>query len=65
MIYGTDFEGCRRECSNCGRLTSDVSYCETCNMVICDGCEHTCIPALGGEPVAEIPTEGEPLTETN
>jgi hypothetical protein len=43
MIYGPYNEGHRRECSNCGRFTSDFSYCETCDMTICEGCEHTCI----------------------
>ena len=44
MIYGRFSEGRRRECANCGTVTSSFSYCWTCDMVICDGCDHTCVP---------------------
>ena len=47
MIYGHYTEGRRRECANCSHITSVFTYCWTCEMTICDGCEHTC--ALAAE----------------
>ena len=45
MLYGNDYEGRRRQCSNCGTFTNVHTYCWTCDMTICEGCEddHTCI----------------------
>jgi hypothetical protein len=42
MLYGNDYEGRRRECANCGHVTNVHSYCATCEMTICEACEHTC-----------------------
>ena len=44
MIYGTDYEGRQRECGNCGYFTNVHTYCPTCEMNVCEGCEdhHTC-----------------------
>ena len=43
MCYGPSYEGRRRECDNCGHFTNVHSYCRTCDMNICEGCDHTCI----------------------
>jgi hypothetical protein len=53
MIYGHYAEGCLRECSNCGTFTSSHSYCAACDMTICDGCDHTCIPEFNDEVIEE------------
>jgi hypothetical protein len=38
-----DRETPRRECANCGHFTSVFSYCEQCDMNICEACDHTCV----------------------
>jgi hypothetical protein len=49
MIYGRDYDSPRRECSNCGTFTSVFSYCYACDMTICEGCDHTCVPEFNVE----------------
>lgn len=45
MIYGNDYEGCRRECDSCGHFTNVHTYCDACETTVCERCEdhHTCI----------------------
>jgi hypothetical protein len=42
MLYGSDYEGRRRECDNCGHVTNVYAHCAACDMDICEGCDHTC-----------------------
>jgi hypothetical protein len=37
------YEGPRRECDNCGHVTNVFAYYETCDMNICEDCDHTCV----------------------
>lgn len=45
-MYGHDYEGRRRECDHCGHFTNVHTYCYTCEMNVCEGCQddHTCRP---------------------
>jgi hypothetical protein len=36
------YEGKTRECANCGHVTNVHSHCATCDMTICEACDHTC-----------------------
>jgi hypothetical protein len=38
-----DYETPRRECANCGHFTNVFAYCDTCDMNICEDCDHTCV----------------------
>jgi len=44
MLSGLFTEGRGRVCDNCGERSTDTAYCATCDMHVCDGCDHTCIP---------------------
>jgi len=37
-----EYEGRTRECDNCGHHTNVHSFCSTCEMTICESCDHTC-----------------------